>query len=108
MSWLTEKNFWSASKKWFDNIWKHSKNCNLSKYGYGTGCLLGYDGFKNNYKMIAIDLSKQQALNDDTKVIHQINFNVNLDRGGQTAMYFITEEAKETILDFPQRTVRIL
>ena len=58
--------------------------------------------------MIAIDLSKQQALDVDPKAIKQNNFSENLDRGGLTAMHFIIEEAKETILDFSQRTAGIL
>ena len=49
--------------------------------------------------MIAIDLSKQQALDADQKAIQQINFTGNLHR--EAAMFFIIEEAKETILDFP-------
>ena len=47
--------------------------------------------------MIAIDLSKQQALDADPKAIQQINFTANLDRAGNAAMLFIIEEAKETI-----------
>ena len=58
--------------------------------------------------MIIIDLRKQQALDADPEEIQQINFTANLDRSGQTAMYFIIEEAKETALDFSQRTVRML
>ena len=50
--------------------------------------------------MIAIDLRKQQTLDADPKAIQQINFTESLDRGGQTAMYFITEEAKYTVLYF--------
>ena len=41
---------------------------------YATGCLLDYDYFKDYYKMIAIDLRKQQALNADRQAIQQINF----------------------------------
>ena len=46
---------------------------------YTTGCLLDYIHFKNYYKMIAVDLSKQQVLDDDPKAIQQINFTTNLD-----------------------------
>ena len=67
---------------------------------YTTGCLLDYVFFKNYYKMIAIDLSKQQVLNADPRAIQQINFTANLDRDGNTRIYFILEEAKETVLDF--------
>ena len=58
--------------------------------------------------MIAIDLSKQQVLDADPKAIQQINFTANLDREGNTRFYFILEEAKETILDFSQGTVKVL
>ena len=75
---------------------------------YTTGCLLHYVYFKHYYKMIAIDLSKQLALDADTKAIQQINFSGNLDRAGKTTMFFIIEEAKETTLDFSQGTVSVL
>ena len=52
--------------------------------------------------MIVVDLSKQQALDADPKAIQQINFTANLDRAGNTRIYFIVEEAKETVLDFSQ------
>ena len=75
---------------------------------YATGCLLDNTYFKENYKMIATDLSKQQALDDDPRAILQINFTANLDRAGNTTMLFIIEEAKETILDFSQNTAKVL
>ena len=75
---------------------------------YITGCLLDYPYFKSHYKMIEIDLSKQQALDADPRAIQQINFSANLDRAGNTTMFFIIEEAKETVLDFSQGTVKVL
>ena len=75
---------------------------------YTTGCLLDYQYIKDYYKMIAVDLSKQQALDADPRAIQQINFTANLDRAGNTRIYFILEEAKETIIDFPQGTVKVL
>ena len=57
--------------------------------------------------MIAIDLSKQQALDADPRAIQQINFTANLDRARNTRIYFILEEAKETVLDFSQRTTKV-
>ena len=75
---------------------------------YTTGCLLDYPYFANTYKMIAVDLSKQQALDADPRAIQQINFTANLDRAGNTRVYFILEETKETILDFSQGTVKVL
>ena len=58
--------------------------------------------------MNAIDLIKQQALDADPRVIQQINFIANLDRAGNTTMFFITEEAKETVFEFSQSTVKVL
>ena len=59
---------------------------------YTTGCLLHYNYFKEHYKMIVIDLSKQQEL----------------DYENQSVIFFIIEEAKETVLDFLERTVKVL
>ena len=58
--------------------------------------------------MIAIDLSKQEALDADSKAIQQISFTANLDQNRGTTMFFIIEEAKETILKFSQGTVKVL
>ena len=67
---------------------------------YTIGCLLGSAYFKKYSKMIAIDLSRQQALDADPRAIQQIYFTANLDRIGNRRIYFILEEAKETVLDF--------
>ena len=61
---------------------------------YTTGSLLGYPYFKENYKMIVIDLSRQNELDADPRAIQQINFTANLDRAGNTTIFFIIEEAK--------------
>ena len=66
--------------------------------------MLDYIYFKNYYKIIAIDLSKQQALDADPKAIQQIN----LDRAGNTKFYVTLEEAKETVFEFSQGTVKVL
>ena len=58
--------------------------------------------------MIAVDLSKQQALDADPRVNMQINFTSNLERADNTRNYFILEEAKGTKLDFSQGTVKVL
>ena len=63
---------------------------------------------KNYYKMIALDLSKQRALDANPKAIQKINFTANLDGTENTTMFFIIEEAKESILDFSQRKVEVL
>ena len=58
--------------------------------------------------MIAVILSKQQALDADPEAIQQINFTANLDRTENTRCYFILEEAKETVFEFSQGTVKVL
>ena len=75
---------------------------------YTTGSLLDYPYFKDSYKMIAVNLSKQQALDADPRANQQISFTANLDRAGNTRIYFILEDAKETKLDFSQGTVKVL
>ena len=55
---------------------------------YTADCLFDYVYFKNYYKMVAIDLSKQQALDVDPKAIQQINFTANIERAGNTTIVF--------------------
>ena len=57
--------------------------------------------------MIVVDLSKQQTQDFEHKKIQRINFIANLDRRRNTRTYFILEEAKETVLDFSQGTVKV-
>ena len=58
--------------------------------------------------MVATDLSRQNELDADPKAIQQINFTANLNRDGNTAIFFIIEEAKATIFEFSQVTVNVL
>ena len=58
--------------------------------------------------MIAIDLSRQNELDADPRAIQQINFTANLDTAGNTTIFFIIEEGKETIFEFSQGTVKVL
>ena len=58
--------------------------------------------------MIAVDLSKQQVLDSDPRVVEQINFTANLDKAGNTRIYFILEEGKQTKLDFSPGTGKVL
>ena len=75
---------------------------------YTIGCLLDYNYFKEHYKLIAIDLSKQQAFDADLKAMQQINFTGNLEQAEGETMFFIIEEAKETILNFSQGTMTVV
>ena len=71
---------------------------------YRTGCLVDYNYFKSYYKMIGIDLIKQQVLDAAPKAIW-INFTGNLKR--QATIFFIIKGAKETVLDLSQGTVKV-
>ena len=59
---------------------------------YATSCLLDYPNFKNYYKMIAIDLRKQQALEADPKAIQQVSFTENLDGELNTKMFLLLKK----------------
>ena len=58
--------------------------------------------------MIAIYLGKQQALGADPRAVQQISLTANLDRAENTTMFFIIDEAKETVLDFSQGSAKVL
>ena len=73
---------------------------------YATSCLLNYPYFKDCYKMIAVDLSKQQALYANPRANQQISYTANLDRAGNTRIFLILEQAKELKVDFSQGTVK--
>ena len=75
---------------------------------YTTGCLLDYNYFKKDSKMIPTDLSKQQALDADPEATKQINFTGNLSGNNNRLIFFIIEETVKAILDFSQGTVKLL
>ena len=70
--------------------------------------MLDYVYFRDNYKIIVTDSSKQQALDVDSRSIQQISFTANVDRANDTRIFFILEVAKETVLDFSKGTVKVL
>ena len=98
MLWLTVNNFFDqpidSDLKTYESIRRIATS---QGDDYTTGCLLDCSYFKDHYEMITIDLSKQQVLDADPKAIQQINFTENLDRAGNTIMFFIIEKAKETV-----------
>ena len=72
--------------------------------GYATGNLLDFAYFKEYYKIIAIDLSKQTKLKDP----QQINFIEKLDKDNGATMFFIIEKSEETSFNSPQNFVTII
>ena len=91
-----EKNFFEQSVKNYLITHENIRNIATGQGdGYTTGCSLDYNYFKNYYKMIAVDLSKQQEFDADPKAIQQVNFTVNLDRAGQTTMFSLLKKRKK-------------
>ena len=73
---------------------------------YTTGNLLDYDYFKNHYKLIAIDLRKQQVLQKNQDLIQQINFIGRLEK--QADVFIIIEKKENTILEFSQNFATVM
>ena len=78
---------------------------------YTTGCLLDFSYFKKNYRLIAADLSKQKALDADSRAIQQIIFTGKIKAtvaNTRVIIYYILEKSKETILEFSKGTTKVL
>ena len=77
---------------------------------YTTGCLLDYAYFKDNYRLIAVDLSKQKALDADPRAIQQIVFQgvVAGDDNTKIRLYTIFELSKGPVLEFYKGTTKVL
>ena len=73
---------------------------------YATGNLLDYDYFKNHYKLIAIDLSKQQVLQENEDLIQQINFIGKLEEA--TNVFIVVDKKENTILEFSQNLANVI
>ena len=72
---------------------------------YATGSLLDYDYFKKNYRLVAVDFSKQKELDGDPRAIQQIEFKYMLETN--STIYWVLEKSKETILEFYKGTVQV-
>ena len=72
---------------------------------YTIGSLLDYDYFKKNYKLVAVDLSKQKELDADPRAIQQIEFKYTLETN--STIYWILKKSKDTILEFYKGTVKV-
>ena len=75
-----------------------------------TGCLLDYAYFKDNYKLITVDVSKQKTLDTDLRAIQQIVFQgvVGGEDNTKIRLYTILEQSKETVLEFYKVTAKVL
>ena len=78
---------------------------------YTTGCLLDYSYFQKNYRLRAADLSKQKALDPDSRRIQQIIFTGTIKAAvanTRVVIFYILENSKETILEFSKGTTKVL
>ena len=78
---------------------------------YTTGCLLDFNYFEKNYRLIAADLSKQKALDADSRAIQQIIFTGKIKAAADNTrviIYYILEQSKETMLEFAKGTTKVL
>ena len=73
---------------------------------YKTGCLLDFPYFEKHYRLIVADLSKQKALNADSRAIKQIIFTNTLKT--TAIIYYILEQSRETVLQFSKGTAKVL
>ena len=99
------------------NFYDNPIESDIEKYGelkivtigkgedYTTGSLLDYDYVKKNYKLVAVDLSKQKELDADPRAIQQIEFKYMLVTN--STIYWVLEKSKETILEFYKGIVRV-
>ena len=78
---------------------------------YTTGCFLDFAYFQKNYELIAVDLSKQKALDADSRAIQQIIFTGKIKAtvaNTRVIIYYILEQSKETKLAFAKGTTKVL
>ena len=78
---------------------------------YTIGCLLDYSYFRKNYRLIAADLSKQKALDADSRAIQQIIFTGKIKAAvanTRIVIFYVLEKSKETISEFSKGTTEVL
>ena len=77
---------------------------------YTTGFLLDFSYFQKNYRIIAVDLSKQKALDADSRVIQQIIFTGKIKAAvanTRVIIFYVLEKSKETILESSKGTTKV-
>ena len=101
------RNFYDQPIKMDERQYDKLRKVTLGKGNdYTTGCLLDYAYFKRDYKIIAIDLSKQKELDADPRAIQQTEFKGSV--AVPSAVVTILEESKETVLEFFKGTAKIM
>ena len=78
---------------------------------YATGCLLDFVYFEKNYRLLAADISKQKALDANSRAIQQIIFTGTIKAtvaNTRVVIFYVLEKSKETILEFSKVTTKVL
>ena len=100
------RNFYDNPIKSDIQKYRELKKVMIRKGGdYTTGFLLDFDYFNKHYKLVVVDLSKQKELDADSRAIQQIDFKYMLETN--SAIYWVLEKSKETILQFYKGTVKV-
>ena len=92
---INGENFFDQQIKNNKGTYENRKIATSTGDDYTTSCLLDYPYFKDNYKMTAVDLSKQQTLDADPRTNQKINFTANLDTAGNTRIYSFLKKQKK-------------
>ena len=76
-----------------------------------TVCLLDSVYFEKDYRLIAVDLSKQKGIDADSRTIQQIIFAGKIkatEANTRVIIYYILEKSKETMLEISKGTTKVL
>ena len=104
---IDDRNFYDQSIN--DLIKQYDEIRNISTGqgdDYATGCLLDFSYFEKNYRLVAVDSSKQKVLDADSRAIQQIMFTGKTSQA--SVIYYIYERSKETILEFSKGATKVL
>ena len=109
---IDERNFYDRPIN--DSFKQHEEVRKISTgqgVDYKTGCLLDFASFEKNYRLIAADLSKQKALDADSRAIKQIIFTGKITSTAANTriiIYHILKQSRQTILQFSKGTTKVL
>ena len=89
---------------------RNQKNINRTRWWLQTSCSLDFAYFNKKYKLIAVDLSKQKALDADSRAIQQTIFTGKIKAAADNTrviICYILEQPKETILEISKGTTKV-
>ena len=103
---IEERNFYTNPVETDIEKYRKLKKVMIGKgEDYTTGSLLDFNYFDKHYKLVTVDLSKQNELDADPIAIQQIEFKYML--GTDSTIYWVLEKPKEAILEFYKGTIKV-